>query len=103
MTIFMKAANKESWQSYEAMIKEIYEFIDLDIRAMPISYAYDGSNGELTVYISDKFMNYIATFLYEIFKINQIKSKTSKAKLESLASNFRKGSEEYLMSDILLS
>lgn len=103
MTIFMKAATKDSWQCYEAMIKEIYYFIDLDIHCMPMSYAYDSSTGELTIYISDKFMNYIFTFLYELFKINLIKSKTSKTKLESIAYKFRQGAEEYLMSDILLS
>lgn len=102
MTIFMKAATKESWQSYEAMIKELYYYIDLDAHYMPLSYAYEESTGELTIYISDKFMNYIFTFLYELFKINQMKSKTSKAKLDSIVRKFRQGAEEYLMSDILL-
>lgn len=103
MTINIKAADKRSMDGYKAMLQELYEFIDLDIRAMPIAYDFYRDDGELHIYISDKYANYVFTFLYELFKLNQMKSKASLAKLEGISRKFREGAEEYLMSEVTLS
>ena len=100
MTLNLKLNSKEQMDEFKAYLNELYEYIYLDKEAIPATYEeYDGN--EISIYMTDAFFKY--SYQFFIDKLLLGLAGTKKEELEKMSKEFRQGSEEFLMSNILLS
>lgn len=100
MTISFQFSNQQDKEEFKQYMNEIYEYIDIDSEHIP--GAIQESDLELVAYFTDEFFNYGYKFFIEQLVMSLSGSPNDKKYLELIARYFRMGSEEFLMSNIVL-
>lgn len=100
MTISFQFSNEQSKDEFKQYMKEIYEYIDLDKENIP--GAIQEFDLGIVVYFTDEFFTYSYKFFIEQLLMGLSGSPNDKKYLELIARYFRLGSEEFLMSNIVL-
>ena len=100
MTITLNFSDQQSKDEFKAYMNEIYEYIDLDKEHIP--GAFQELDTSIIAYFTDEFFNYSYKFFTEQLLMNLSGDPKDKKYLELIARYFRMGSEELLMSNIVL-
>ena len=94
MTLTLKFANPEQVEEVKAYIKELYDYIELDKKHIPATIEI--YENEISIYMTDAFFKYSYQFFMDRLILGLGGPK--KKELETMAKEFRQGSEEFLMS-----
>lgn len=100
MTVSFQFSNHKDKEEFKQYMKEIYEYIDLDSEHIPA--AFQEVDSSIIAYFTDEFFNYGYKFFIEQLVMGLSGNPNDKKYLELIARYFRLGSEEFLMSNIVL-
>ena len=100
MTITLNFPDQQSKDEFKSYMKEIYEYIDLDKENIP--GAFQELDSCIIAYFTDEFFTYGYKFFIEQLLLGLNGAPNDKKYLDLIARYFRLGSEEYLMSNVIL-
>ena len=100
MTLTFEFTTEQDKDEFKQYIKEIYEYIDLDKSTIPA--AFQETDTGIVCYFTDEFFIYSYKFFIEQLLMGLSGSPNDKKYLDLMARYFRLGSQDLLMSSVVL-
>ena len=100
MTLTFEFSKEQDKDEFKQYMKEIYDYIDLDKSSIPV--AFQETDTGLVCYFTDEFFVYSYKFFIEQLLMGLSGSSNDKKYLELMARYFRLGSQDFLMSNVVL-